>query len=440
MATSTTFLNFMAQLAAEPSLTAIEVENRFVYKFSAATIGNSSLTTLDPNMVKLGTAINPQRFQGMHVYLETAAEERVATTCTLSGSTLTLNFIGGGNATNQAGATNVWLSKVSWTEMRALVNDALELEFVECFIPLNHGPNSADLQDSDTVDTDWNEANATDTVQTTAAEVFMGARSLVVTDSGSGGGYTASTTVRMGHSKQGYAFAIAKSDTGTSALRVVDDGGNTLETVSFTQEDWLLIKKQFRLASDDEGAALRLLESTASAAGDWQFAWIVKDGIRLFELPSWVDERFKLKGIARATFYEQGDEADTWLADSIDLESLMESDTWQKNDFHYINRMGDSHPHRVLLEPHIRLDEPLFLIAEAPWTEPYGVAATYSTDASTSFCPMQVLTARCRLLIADRYPMFSSGREAAARAVGANAGKRKTDTPKKRIEVRRMLG
>ncbi len=433
MATATSFLTLMAQLAVESGLSETEIEQRFAYKLSAATITTTTFTTTDPNSMKLATTANPTRLQGLHIYLETNAEERIITTLSVTASVATVTFVGA-NATAVGTASNAWITRVPWSEIKALVNDALEREFVECFIPLSHGPDSADLQDSDSVDTDWTETNATDTVQTTVAEVFAGARSLVVTDSGSGGGYTQSTLMRMGH---GYSMAIMKSDTGTSGLRVVDDTGNTIHTISTTQEDWVFMKRQFTLDATDEGARLQLLESTASAAGDWQFAWMVKEGVRLFNIPSWVDERFKLKTIARARFYERGDEADTWMADSIDLERLSEGD---EEDYRFINRTADANPHQVILGRHIALDEPLFLIIEAPWTIPYGVAATYTTDASTSLCPVRALTAHVRMLIAERYPnMFGAGYEAARRDVAQIAALRKTEPPRERIKVRGLF-
>ena len=442
MAYSTTFSAFVDQLLVEPGLVG-SVDQRFGYKLTAATVTANTITTTDREIIRLGANYVDNRFQGWHLYLASAGEEAMVTNMSVSSNTATLNFIGLSATTSGTPTTVYLLRHCSWSELRNAVNDVLEYIPVECQIPLYHGPTDADMQDSDTVDASWTESNATDSLQTTAAEVWNGARSLVVTDSGSGGGYTASAVMRMGHSEQGTAYAIVKADTGTVALRVTDNGGNTVETVSTTQEDWVFIKKQFTLDSTDEGAALRLMGTTASAEGDWQFAWIVRHSSRIFRLPGWIDERFKVKGISRAYFRTPGDEADTWLADDVEFVALRGPEWDDQREWRPVFAQADANPHRIVLEDHCRLDEPLFLTIESNYALPYGVAAIFSgatsllADAVTTTCPPHLLTARVKQWIGAMWQTEYAGLE--ARGVQEYASRlRSRETPQPKTPVRHI--
>lgn len=400
---STTWQAIADRLFTDPGLMAAEVDARFAYKFTAATVAANSLTTTDANIVKLGTEYVSSRFQGWHVYLFTAAQSFTITSMSITGQTATLNFVGG-TATVQAGATTAYLLRCcSWAELRSAADAVLEYLPVENFIPLAHGPDSYDLQDSDVVDTDWTETDASDTPQTTAAEVFMGARSLVVTASVANG-YTQSSTMRVGHNAQVAFFAIVKSDIGTSELVLFSSTSVELAKVATVQEDWMFLKKLFTVSSTVEGVFLRLREVANLDSGDWQFAWMVKQDERMFKLPATVDERFKVKGIARGIFLQSGDEADTWMAESMDLERLRspEDDPYEF-DYRFIGRQADANPYWIHIEPHIRLDEPLFLILEANYANPYGVAFTFSADTSLFIGPPHLLTARLKQWIGQQY-------------------------------------
>ena len=406
MATATAFSTVLDELLDSvrhgPAL-----EDALGIKLTGCTVNaGATFTTTHPEMNRLGANTPSGRLQGWYAYAVADAEERMITTVASSAGictvTVTLAFTG------EAAAT-VYITRVPISVLLNHANIALSKILIEGMIPLYHGPDDADLQDSDTVDASWAESNATDTVQTTDAEVWQGARSLVVTDSGSGGGYTRSGVVRMGQGARGTAFAIAKSDAGTSALRVNDQGGTALETVPFTQEEWLFIKKPFGLASDDEGCVLDLLESTASAAGDWQFAWVVKEGNGAFRLPEHVDRYFRVKGVARAIFREPGSEADTWLADSVEFESLRRDSGAGDGDYRFNVRHADANPNWVYILNRSLLTEPLFLILDMPASAPYGVAAALTTLASTSLVPQAWFVAYMKYMLGDFYPSLKPG-------------------------------
>ena len=278
-----------------------------------------------------------------------------------------------------------------------VANDALEYLFVECMIPLYHGPTDAAMELAST--TNWTGANSTLAKQTTAAEVFQGLRSLSVTLTAASG-YAESGLVNMGQGEAGMSFAIAKADTGTGIFRILDGSGNTIESVSFTQEHWLFMKKQFTLDATDEQARLRLLGTDNSDQIDWGPAWIVRQREPYFSLPSWLDERFKLKGVARAKFSQPGRESDTWLAGSMELERLEEG-----VHYTYGVRQADANPNMIFIEPGARylLEEPLFLIVDAPYSAPYGVASLLSAESDTTTAPLHLLIAKITELWGSSY-------------------------------------
>src|SRR3990167_10801466 len=106
MATATTFLNFMTQLAVEPGLMAVEIEGRFIYKVNAVEITTTTVTTRDSNIMKLVANANPVRLQGWHIYLETNAEERIVTTLSVAATLATITIAGANATAVGAGSTN----------------------------------------------------------------------------------------------------------------------------------------------------------------------------------------------------------------------------------------------------------------------------------------------------------------------------------------------
>ena len=281
-----------------------------------------------------------------------------------------------------------------------LFQDALRQIKFRATIPLYHGPASADMQGSN-VDSDWTESGATDSVQTTASEIFSNAQSLVVTDSGSGNGYTASAAQKVGQGRTVYFFAIVKADTGTSMLRIMDGSSNEQASVSTTQEDWMLLKKQVAFDSTDETFTMRLQEVAASDSGDWQAAWYVKADRYNFELPSWFDDTMTPVGISVGNFNVAGTESDTWLADSSKVESLIEG-----TDYQWIRSLGDAHILGVRILNELLLSEPLFLTLDCPWSTPYGVAASFSSETDTTDCPISLLIPQAKILIGEAYKKF----------------------------------
>ena len=227
--------------------------------------------------------------------------------------------------------------------------------------------------------------------------MLWGARSLSSTLT-AGSGYATSTTVRAGQSEGVIGYALAKADTGAAIFRLLDDAGNTLESVSFTQEDWLLLRKQAALEPDDEGVIIRILGTDNLDQIDVQAAWLVFPNLNTFPLPSWLDERFKLQGVSVAYYMQGGRETDTWLARNVTYELLKEQD-----DYRYINRQGDANPYEIEILNPVYRDRPLFLEIDCPASAPYGVATSFTTDAITTIVPPHLFLAGFKEWIGDTY-------------------------------------
>ena len=401
----------------------IDIVTKLGRKFTGtATASGATLTTTDPEINKMGSAADTSRFQTGFLYIPSATGADIVhsiTTLSVSGATATITTLG--NYASTYTSATMYLLALHPADIRNLFNDALALEFTGGLVPLRHGPASADMQGS-SVDSDWTESGATDTVQTTASEVFWGAQSLVVTDSGSGGDYTQSALSPIGQGERVYAFGIVKSDVGTSVLQVLDGDSNVQGSISTTQEDYVFMRKEVTFDAADELIRLRLAETTASASGDWQAAWYVKAGMSLFRLPTWLDRRFEVRGLAWGEFMESGAEDDTWLAESIDLHALTQSRGGIRGDFRFMSHAYDANPSYIWVDPKW-LDKPLFLTVRMPYSAPYGVSTLFSaTDlTSTTACSLPVLMARSLFLMSERYAAFEYLQEKAIRDIRLHA-------------------
>ena len=286
------------------------------------------------------------------------------------------------------------------TDILYLMQDALDYVKAQVMIPLRHGPASADMQGS-AVDSDWTESGASDTVDATASEVFKGAQSLTVTDSGSGNGYTQSALSPIGQGKGVSIFGIVKSDTGTSKLVALDGAGNEQASISTTQEDWMLLMKHVQFDAADEQIRLRLQEVAASDAGDWQMAWFVKEDDYIFRL-TYLSERQRVEGIAVGKPQVSGPEADTYLAGSMDFTERLEEGVHYK----CYRPRADANPAYIQMLPkgYKYMREPLFLVLSAPYSAPYGAAIAFSAETDETDCPLDDFLAQCKILLAERWP------------------------------------
>ena len=357
-------------------------------------------TTTDPEPARGGDVTASTRFKGAFAFFPSATSaNKIRQIVSHTTATGTATFTTTGPNYNATGTSVVGYLLFEHSDiLRNYANDALEHSRVEVRVPLMHGPASGDMQGDD-VDTDWTETNATDTVQTTSSEVFQNAQSLVVTDSGSAGGYTQSALERIGQGRTVTMFGIVKSDTGTSTLIALDGSGNEQDSVLTTQEEWMLLKKRVTFDAADEQIRLRLEGTTASAEGDWQAAWYVKEDVPMFSAPAWFTERHRIIGIQRKTAMIAGSEADTWYAGSGEYVSLRGND--DPDPQYKVYRYGaDASRWQIAILDKSLLTEPLYILVDAPWSAPYGTDATFSSDTSTTNMPQDEFMAAWKVEIA----------------------------------------
>lgn len=379
----------------------LDEERKLGYKFTGSTTSSAAtVTSSDPELIKLGTSASADRFTNRYVWIPSAAAaadqiRTVTSFAVSSGGVASFTFSEDANFGEALSDKTMYVLFDHPTYFLNRTNDALDEIFAECAVPLRDGPASADMQGAN-VDTDWTETNATDAVQTTSSEVFQGAQSFVVTDSGSGGGYTVSAAQKLGQGRDIRVHAIVKADTGTSILQVKDASGNTQDSISVTQEDWTYLSKTVQFDSGEETFTIRLVESAASDEGDWQAAWYVKRDSTFFQLPTWIDASFKISDVVRREHHVSGGEDDTWLATAYEDIRLEEG-----KHYRYIHRGADANPTAILLtkEGQRFIDEPIFVLVSCPYSAPYGVSATLSGYSSTTSCPSRLLVPYVMYLI-----------------------------------------
>lgn len=442
MATTSTVLNALDQLLDEyrwgPTL-----EERLGIKITGATVNaGATFTTTHPELNRLGNDGPTARLQGWHAYVSDDNEERMITTIASSSGTCTVTVSTA--FTGQANAT-VYILRDSYANILAAFNDVLNELYVENMIPLAHGPDDWHMQVSD--ETSWTETNlhASSGKQTTDAEVWQGARSYrVLGDGANANGYTASSLMRVGQGKQIQAHFIAKADVGTGEPAVFDSAGNEEHAFSITEEDWVYGTKAITIGSTDEGVRWRLRTDGVSDEMDVQFAWFVKLDNLAFRLPENIDRRAKFKGVVKATFHQPSADADCWLADSIEYQTLTHSSPPSTGDDYYTSiRQGDAVPNWLYIrkERASLLQEALFLLVEVPYAASYNVAAALTANTDTFLVPLQMFVAYAKHLIGRRNKAMSPVDFEAQGWTDYKALLRddKTELPPRQIVVRRMF-
>ena len=334
-------------------------------------------------------------FHQHYLYIPSAAatddQVRTVVSHAISGTTTTFTFQDASNYAETLSGVTGYILPLHPDTFMDTCNQALERMKVRVEVPLMHGPASGDMQGG-SVDADWTETNATDTVQTTAAEVNRGAQSTVVTDSGSGGGYTASAAQRVGQGQSITVFGEAKADTGTGKVQIMDGSSNEQADIVFTEEQWIAFKERVDFDDPDETFTLRLVSVAASDAIDWQRVWFVRNGEYRFNLPTWIADRFVIKALFRRSYMTRSADSDeVWLADSAIDDLLYEG------EHYYINKSpADVNARTLMLTTTGRrfMDDPLILVVACPWSAPYGVSTLFTSYTSTSLVPLDLIVAK----------------------------------------------
>lgn len=287
--------------------------------------------------------------------------------------------------------------------IRDMATVLLQLKF-RCHVPLRHGPDDADMQANNT--TSWTaQQTATLAKQTTAGEVAENARSLSSTgDGANANGGARSTLMRLWQSGLIYCHGIGKADTGTAAVRILDNSATTLQTITFTQEDWVKWFAVQQVSASVEGVRYDLLHSGVSDQVDWQYAWFVKADDYDFRFGptgapiAWIDEDMDIKGVSVAKYRQAGGEASTWRA-APTYELLVEGDDY------WIERAQSNAITGVvhILKPAL-MSEDLRLEVDCPYSKPYGVASAFSAETDTMAAPLQLAVAQYAINLGTKYP------------------------------------
>lgn len=367
---------------------------QFAVKITVTVATNAgTATTTSATVAKF--AQQPDWFYQKYLYAPEAAaaadQVRTILSHAESAGTTTFTFEQTANFGESDSFTAYILSVHPDTVYKAMQTAQDETDVI-CIVPLSHFPASAGMEGS-AVDSDWTESNATDGTQTTASEVWDGAQSFLVTDSGSGGGYTQSALASVGNDKRIVQHVVFKSDTGTLKDQVLDASGNEISAITTSQKQWVYGRK-VEDVGDVTQLRKRLTVVTASGAGDWQASWVVRVGETLFRLPSWVSDRHVIDGVSRFVFHEQvtddsGDEL--YLADSGEPRALRKGVHWQS-----YKRAANATKRtiRILESGRKFMEDALFVMVRCPWSAPYGVSTLLSSYTSTSSIPLDLVVAK----------------------------------------------
>ena len=115
-------------------------------------------------------------------------------------------------------------------------------------------------------------------------------------------------------------------------------------------------------------------------------------------LPEYIDKRFILTGIARARFRDNGAEADTYMADSVEYTPLEKG-----VDYRFIARTADANPTQVWVAAQ-HLSDALFVVVRCPYGAPYGVSTLFTGYTATNSVPVLPLVAAWKRRIGGYAP------------------------------------
>ena len=246
---------------------------------------------------------------------------------------------------------------------------------------------------------------------TTDTELYQGIQSLKITNTVAGDGVY-SKTIRMAHGETGTAFALMLANAATATMGVQNDSGTDLETVSCTQNEWMILRKQFGLGAADEGARLDLRASGTTDVHIWGGIAIVKDKTTLYRLPTWIRHDHEVKQLACVVMGQPGDEADTYIADDVQLQGLTRGPAF---DYTINTRHGDAQPYSVRLTDrglHFYMGALLQLTARVPYARLYGGSYAVTTWASTDliYAPFEQVVACVQEIIGENDSAFADQR------------------------------
>lgn len=371
-----------------------------------ATAAGQTVTTNDPEINKGGQSAASLRFVNRFLYIpsETGDDQlhsiKSISVAESTGVT-TITTLDQFDSTSTSVTMYILFQKPAI--LRSIANTCLDEEYVTMTLPLSP-VTDGDMQATGV--TSWTGTNATPTKVTAAGNVLYGARGLRVANSGANG-YAQNGPYSISRGRTFRAWAIARADVGTAILTVVDGSGNTLASVSSSEENWNLLSVDVTPGTSIEEVSFRLGGSGASDDTYWAGVGYGRSDDSVFYLPAWADEPQKVKDISVSQFRGATDTSNVHQAFSRSLRGLRNESDWH-GEFELASVNGN---YVELLRSNLGHEMPLFITGEIP----ASYFGTYSADSDVAYARMATLKERFKMKIGELYPKAFEGLEQKAR-------------------------
>lgn len=237
-------------------------------------------------------------------------------------------------------------------------------------------------------------SNATPIKTTSAGNVNSGTQALEITTS-SGTNYIRSASWRVVPGSNLVLPVIGKADVGTLQLQIRDVTNSALigSQVSYGGEEYARIRLQTSVPSTCEEVQLQISSALTGATLHIDSIFgPYKQGQRRFELPSYIDEGWKIRYLRPLNYaYSFGDN----IAAAYSEEPYSGEGDWtQPEHFTLETRHREANQYILQLRNgHDLSDRPYQLVCGRPWSD----VDTLSTESATTTAPLeQVLDLACR--------------------------------------------
>ena len=391
MATSTTYGTFLDRLIRELGIGLI-VPNG---SFDAAAAGSITSANIlrDSNY---GTG----HFQGLDTVIyrggaaSSADYERFAGALTTSTGLLAHTGANYSDTTTTSESVRLLYHRLRPAqELLDAANRVLEFIFRDSFEALSHR-SDLDYAMTDSTDTQYTDVGTptTSAKDTTARRTPWGTRNYHLINDADGEG-TQTATVGAEEGSMVSAWAIASRNAGTSAeLQLYNVTGSadfsSVEVTSDEEEPMLLSQPWIRTPTDSKEIALRLVGNGAAADIFWNMAWLYKQNVLRVNLPSHINEGFKIGDIYQCHPRSAIATNNVYQAQDLNLEKLYEG-----KDYDWLMNQDDANPHAVIFKDSSYFTYPLILQTRRPYSD----SDSFTTDASTSKVPVHLFMPRWKM-------------------------------------------
>ena len=287
------------------------------------------------------------------------------------------------------------------SEVVDALNRAMEYVYFEtCFEALSHGIN-LDYSMVLATDTNWTDVGSpgTSAKSTTARRTPWGLRSYNLINASANEG-TRSALMPVEASSFVSMWAISSVNVGTAQLVPYDVTNSVAfgDTITHSEEEPMLMRQQWvAVPSTCREVAARLLGTTASSDVFWNGLWIYKRDVLRMNLPSHVNEGFKVKAIHIGYPRTSVAGGDIFQAQGFRMEQLVEG-----RDYDLLPVKVDANPDAVMFTDQFQrnggFDYPLFLQTRRPHSDEVTFGAG---EGDLTNAPLHQLLPRFKLELLD---------------------------------------